>query len=216
MEVSIADRKTKMKIVCEKGHDARKMMKILMDFIEEETLGYPTLKEDMKIEITLKNNINQINPNNEREFYFGQKELDKKEEEEEEESELDYYLKEHWEMFILQNIGSLMKEIETDRSYISTAEKNGRSPENIERRKKALANKEKRLIEEKERQLQLHPFAEMVKNEQVRYRYTETEYDGKIKIMEFDINGKSYTFEYAKYVWGDEYICGDDGELVFR
>lgn len=203
-----------MKIVCEKGHDARKMMKILMDFIEEETLGYPILKEDMKIEITLKNNINQINPNNEREFYFGQKELDKKEEEEE--SELDYYLKEHWEMFLLHNIGSLMKEIETDKSYISTAEKNCRRPENIERRKKALANKEKKLIEEKERQLQLHPFAEMVKNEQVRYRYTKTEYDGKIKKMEFDINGKSYTFEYAKYVWGDEYICDDDGELLFR
>lgn len=214
MEVGIASRKIKMKIVCEKGHDARKMIKILMDFIEEETLGHPTLKEDMKIEITLKNNINQINPNNEREFYIGQKELDKKKAEEE--SELDYYLKEHWEMFLLQSIGSLMKEIETDRSYISTAEENGRKPENIERRKKALANKEKRLIEEKERQEQLHPFAEMVKNEQVRYRYTQTELDGKIKIMEFDINGKSYTFEYAKYVWGDEYICDDDGELVFR
>lgn len=214
MEVSIASRKTKMRIVCEKGLDARKMMKILMDFIDEETLGYPTLKEDMKIEITLKNNINQINPNNEREFYFGQKELDKKEAEEE--SELDYYLKEHWEMFLLQSIGSLMQEIETDRSYISTAEENGRKPENIERRKKALAKKEKRLIEEKERQVQLRPFVDMVKNEQVRYRYTKTEFDGKIKIMEFVINGKSYTFEYAKYAWGDEYICDDDGELVFR
>nr|WP_308741991.1 hypothetical protein [uncultured Anaerocolumna sp.] len=214
MEVSIASRKTKMRIVCEKGLDARKMMKILMDFIDEETLGYPTLKEDMKIEITLKNNINQINPNNEREFYFGQKELDKKEAEEE--SELDYYLKEHWKMFLLQSIDSLMQEIETDRSYISTAEENGRKPENIERRKKALAKKEKRLIEEKERQVQLRPFVDMVKNEQVRYRYTKTEFDGKIKIMEFDINGKSYTFEYAKYVWGDEYICDDDGELVFR
>lgn len=203
-----------MRIICEKGHDVHKMMKILMDFIEEETLEYPTLKEDMKIEITLKNNINQINPNNEREFYFGQKELDRNEAEEE--SELDYYLKEHWEMFLLQSIDSLMKEIETDRSYISAAEENGRKPENIERRKKALAKKEKRLIEEKEQQVRLRPFVEMVKNEQVRYRYTKTGFDGKIKIMEFDINGKSYTFEYAKYVWGDEYICNDDGELVFR
>jgi len=214
MEVSIASRKTKMKIVCEKGHDARKMMNILMDFIEEETLGYPTLKENMKIEITLKNNINQINPNNEREFYFGQKELDKKEAEEE--SELDYYLKEHWEMFLFQSIDSLMKEIETDRRYISTAEENGRKPENIDRRKKSLAKKEKRLIEIKERQVQLHPLVEMVKNEQVRYRYKKTEFDGKIKIIEFDINGKTYTFEYSKYVLGDEYICDDDGELAFR
>lgn len=202
-----------MRIVCEKGHNARKMMNILMDFIVEETSEYPTLKEDMVIEITLKNSINQINPNNEREFYFGQKEIDQKETEEE--RELDYYLKEHWDTFLLQSIGSLMKEIETDRKYISTAEENGRKLENIERRKKALVKKEKRLIEEKERQVQLRPFVEMVENKQVRYQYKKSAFDGKIKIMEFEIDGKSYTFEYAKYVWGDEYICDDDGELVF-
>jgi len=59
-----------MRIVCEKGHDGRKMMNILIEFIKEETSEYPTLKEDMVIEITLKNDINQINPNNEREFFL--------------------------------------------------------------------------------------------------------------------------------------------------
>lgn len=203
-----------MKIVCEKGHDAREMLNILTDFIMEQTLEYPILKNDMEIEVTFKNDANQINPNNERVFYFGQKELDEREAKEE--SVLDFLLKEHWSEFISEDTTTLVKEIETDRNYISTAKENGRKPQNVENRKKALLKKEKRLTEKKEREVQLRPFIDMVKNKQVEYQYEKDEWGEKIKVITFEINKKTYTFRYTKNSWGMRAIYDDKGEIIIN
>lgn len=201
-----------MKIICEKGHDARMMMEILYDFLLRETGEYPILKDDMVIEITLKNDIKQINPNNEREFYLGQKEIDEKQEYED-----DYYhsiLEENWRLFANTSTVILERDIETAKNYIATASENNRKPENVEKRKKELMKLEKRLQKEKEKAMKLQPFIRMVEKGDVEYKYICNEYGQKIKAMLFEVDGKSYMFKYLSDSFGECYICDSDGNVV--
>ena len=59
-----------MKIICKKGHNAQKMLQMVMNLIEKKSLEYPLLSEDMEIEITLGNEEGQTSPDNDSEYCF--------------------------------------------------------------------------------------------------------------------------------------------------
>lgn len=65
-----------MKITCKKGHNAQKMLRLVMNLIEKKSLEYPFLDDDMEIEITLRDKDGQIFPEDEQIYCFGEEELE--------------------------------------------------------------------------------------------------------------------------------------------
>lgn len=200
-----------MRIVIEKGYDSKIMMAILSNFIFKHAEEYPILKENMIVDITLKNKINQIDPDNEREFYLGENELRNYKAEREE--YYDYRLNEEWEDFIFDSSLSIMKEIQKDKNYILTATEKGRKPENIEKRKLLLAKNERRLAEEQNRMKKLHPFIELYEKKQVKFQYEVDEWGDSFKAVIFDIDGENYTFEYSFEIYGTGNILDKTGRI---
>lgn len=132
-----------MKIIFEKGIKVEQMMECLEKFILEKAEDYPILKNDMTVNITLKNNINQINPDNERVFNISKKDIDEmvEEQKKEELEHADWIFEEQWKIFIRDYSASIIREIKTDENYLAIAEEKGRSKQNIEKRKKSLEKK---------------------------------------------------------------------------
>ncbi len=123
-----------MKIIFEKGLKVREALELFRNFMMEEAEEYPILKNNMSIDISLKNDIGQISPNSERKFIFGRVDYDKIEIEAKEYA--DERLREEWEVFISDyDYCELIKAIESDRNYIETADEKKRSPQYVEKRK---------------------------------------------------------------------------------
>ena len=64
-----------MKITCEKGYDARKVLQFVTEYIEKKSLEYPLLAENMEIEISLEGKDGKACPENGERIYFGKSEL---------------------------------------------------------------------------------------------------------------------------------------------
>lgn len=211
-----------MKIVFEKGIEACQMMECLKKFILEQAEEYPILKNDMVVNITLKNNINQINPDNERKFTFTKKDMDEIEEEQrrKELGRADWMFEEQWGLFTLDCSDSIIREIESDKKYLASAEAMGRSLKNIEKRKKTLKKNQKRLEQEYEELRAIAPYLQMYEKGQVDLKYeTEECYDvfadeysiEVVKIMKFE-NGD--IFKPDAICMGKACIKNKDGKVI--
>lgn len=211
-----------MKIVFEKGINAYQMMEYLKKFILEQAEDYPILKNDMVVNIALRNNINQINPNNERMFTFTKKDMDENEEKQKRENlrYADLMFEEQWGLFTLDCSDSIIREIERDKKYLATAEEMGRSLQNIEKRKKTLEKNKKRLEQEYKQLRLIAPYVEMYEKGQVDFEYkNEVCYDiltddcsiEIVKIMNFD-NGDIFVPD-ATCI-GEAYIKNKDGKVI--
>lgn len=64
-----------MKIVCRKETDVRKMLELIRQFLEKESIDYPILKEDLTLEISLQDLTGQSCPKNRKTIYFEEKDL---------------------------------------------------------------------------------------------------------------------------------------------
>lgn len=64
-----------MKIVCKKGNDAKRMLALVRNLLETETMDYPALKEDFVLEVFLCDADGQDSPKNEAELCFDRKDL---------------------------------------------------------------------------------------------------------------------------------------------
>lgn len=65
-----------MKITFNKNMKVYEVLDFLLEFFEEEAAEYPVLKTNMSIDISLKNDIGQISPNNEMKFSFGKEDYE--------------------------------------------------------------------------------------------------------------------------------------------
>lgn len=64
-----------MRIVCEKENDAKKMLELVKNLLETECMEYPILKEDLVLEISLKDKNGKSCPQNEEIICFEEKDL---------------------------------------------------------------------------------------------------------------------------------------------
>lgn len=211
-----------MKIVFEKGIKACQMMECLKEFILQQAEEYPILKNDMVVSITLKNNINQINPDNERRFTFTKKDMDEIEQAQrkEELEGADWMFEEQWKSFTHDASDYIIREIESDKKYLASAEEMERSFKNIEKRKKTLEKNQKRLEQECEKIRVIAPYIQMYKNGQVDFEYGSEEcfdiFTGKysikvVKIMKFE-NGD--IFKPDATCIGEACIKNKDGKVI--
>jgi hypothetical protein len=200
-----------MKIIFEKDLNIREALELLQNFMmEEETGEYPLLKNNMTVDISLKNEIGQINPDNERKFIFGRADYDKIVIEEKEFA--DERLHEEWQHFISDyHYRELIKEIQSDRNYIETAHEKNRNSQYIEKRKIILLKHEKELIDEKARLESLNRFIELVNQNNVKYEYIEYSPGRWSKIMIFELD-ETYIFEYNPGAFGDFELRTKDSE----
>lgn len=65
-----------MKIVCEKGYDAKKVLQFITEYIEKKGLEYPLLNDTMELKISLKNINGEVSPDNDRVIIIDKKEID--------------------------------------------------------------------------------------------------------------------------------------------
>ena len=211
-----------MKIIFEKGIKVEQMMECLEKFISEQAEDYPILKNDMTVNITLKNNINQINPDNERIFNFSKENIDEMEQEQkrEELEHADCMFEEQWRIFIRDSSASIIREIKTDENYLAIAEEKGRSKQNIEKRKKSLEKNKKRLEQEYKRIGLITSYVEMYKKGQVNFEYknevcfnifTEEYTTELVKIMKF-ANGDIFIPD--AICIGEASIKNKDGQVI--
>ncbi|WP_395546908.1 MULTISPECIES: hypothetical protein [unclassified Lacrimispora] len=199
-----------MKIIFEKGMKVSKVLKLLRNFMMEEAEEYPILKNNMSIDILLKNDVGQINPNNERKFLFGKADYNKIEIEEKEYA--DERLCDEWKSFISDyHYLELVKAIESDHNYIETADEKKRNPQYVEKREKILLEHEKELIDEKARLESLNRFIDMVNKNKVIYKYIEYSTGRWTKIMIFELE-ETYIFEYDPEIYYDHELRVKDSE----
>lgn len=64
-----------MKIVCKKETDAKKMLELIKHLLETASIDYPLLKDDLVLEISLKDTTGHTYPKNEETFYFEERDL---------------------------------------------------------------------------------------------------------------------------------------------
>lgn len=211
-----------MKIIFEKGIKVCQMTECFKKFILEQAEEYPILKNDMVVSITLRNNINQINPDNERKFIFTKKDIDEIEEAQRREElvRADLMFKEQWELFTQDCSESIIREIESDKKYLDSAEEMGRSLQNIEKRKKTFEKNQKHLEQEYEDLRAIAPYLQMYEKGQVDFKYeTEECYDvftdeysiELVKIMKFE-NGD--IFESDAICIGKACIKNKDDKVI--
>ena len=67
---------TLLKITCKKGYNAKNVLQFLTEYIEKMGLNYPMLKDDMEIEISLKDERGNVCPDNDKIICFDKNELD--------------------------------------------------------------------------------------------------------------------------------------------
>ena len=190
-----------MKITFEKNMRLWEALELFEDFIKEQSGDYFLLKGNMTINVSLKNDIGRINPDNERQFYFDKKQFellqnDKRRKE-------DIRLEDEWDLYTGNHrFSELVKAINADHKYLAEAQEKRRSLEKIEKRKKELQKHERQLNNEKSRLEFLKPFIEMVNEKRVKSEYVEYNYNKWVKRMIFEFD-KVYVFEYHPEVEGE-------------
>ncbi len=65
-----------MKIICKKGYNAKDALQFITEYIEKKSMKYPLLNEDMAIEISLGDGSGEECPDNDKEIYFSENEMD--------------------------------------------------------------------------------------------------------------------------------------------
>ena len=65
-----------MKIVCKKGYNAKDVLQFITEYIEKKSVKYPLLNKDMEIEISLGDVSGEECPDNDKEIYFSDDEMD--------------------------------------------------------------------------------------------------------------------------------------------
>lgn len=203
-----------MKITFEKGMCVYKAKRIFEDFIRSDVEDYPLLKNNMTINITLKNDINEINPRNEINYYFDESSYEYIDDEKKEDAS--YRLEEEWEEFLSEyKLRRLTKEIESDRKYIETATEKSRKQANIDKRKSYLLEHETELVNEKNRLQFLEKFSDYKKNGKVKYEYKEYYPGYWPKEMIFEME-ETYIFLCDPQVHGSGELRKKDSESKFE
>lgn len=64
-----------MKIICEKGYEAKQVLDFITEYIEKKSMEYPVIAEDMEIDISLKSTDGAVCPDNDRVIHIGQQEM---------------------------------------------------------------------------------------------------------------------------------------------
>lgn len=126
-----------MKIVVNKGESIEDAITAIKNFLEQNYSEYPILKNTMNLYVTLQNDINQICPDNQKEFILNKgkvKDVDA-------ESRENAFTKilEHWNGYLRcmdSKMLSIQHKIELNKNYIDTALMKGRKKENVIKRKK--------------------------------------------------------------------------------
>lgn len=208
-----------MKIVYKKGLNINMILRILNGLLVFETEEFPILKDDMVIELTLKNNIGKDNPYNETEIYLGENEINDLIE--------GYGLydagaeEEQWISFIANHSDSIKKQIEKDKNRVEKAREKRMKELTIKKREEDLKISETLLQYEKERIKKLQPFKELYEKKQITYKYVYELADHEIhKRIYFNINGELYYFTYrtgpgvSTFSDGEKCICNQADEII--
>lgn len=135
-----------MKITINKGETVENVLSYLKEFFEQNC----ELLSNMSIYCNLENDVNKC-PENSREYLLSEEgAVDGIEAEQKNEF---LSRKQAWYKYVKRQ-DAVVKEteraIKTDQNYLDTAEEKKRKPENIEKRKIAMAKKQKKLEEDKE------------------------------------------------------------------
>lgn len=64
-----------MKIICKKNNNVRKMLELMRQLLETESIDYPLLEDDLILDISLKDNNGQSSPKNKESFSFDQQDV---------------------------------------------------------------------------------------------------------------------------------------------
>lgn len=187
-----------MKLVFDKNLYVNDIISLLSEFLKNHAEDYPLFKNDMTVTVLLKNELGQVNPDNERVFRFNNEELTRYDEERKENAA--YKLKEDWSSYTCDFRKRIKDDIETDKNYLETVNEKNRSLLNIEKRKKILQKHERELDIEEERMAFIGRFVDLVNERNVRYEFVKL-IDGWAQIMIFELED-TYVFSSDAYVWG--------------
>lgn len=209
-----------MKIVYKKECDINTVLYLFSKFIKEHAEDYPVFKDDMVIEVLLKNSIGQINPDNERVFTFGQKEINALLENEQD-RETEYVFTYRWEDFVSDHSDIIKKQIEKEKKSLTEAKEKGMRISAINKRENKLKRSERMLQYEQDRLIKLQPYLELFQKGEVEFKYIYEPYNGEVdKRVFFEIDGKKYFFTYyygtreVAGIRGKNCICDESGNEI--
>ena len=135
-----------MKIIINKGENIKNAINLLNNFILENYSEYPILKNTLNIYITLKNESDEVCPDNEKEYMLTNNYIIDilKERKQQALDELLIYW-DHFRNRLSREIEKIENYIKLDENYINTSIEKNRKKENIEKKKKIYEKNKKDL-----------------------------------------------------------------------
>ena len=128
-----------MKLTIKSGESVGNALQYLQDFLSKYKEDYPILIGNMNVYITIKGFGNVMCPENEKEFVLSRDGVE--DTEPQKFFERQEWAKKGWEKFVSVQLNQRIKAfdaVEADIHYLNTAEKNGRKPATINKRKAQL------------------------------------------------------------------------------
>lgn len=161
-----------MRLKVKYGESVDNAIRYLQAFLEQYKDDYPILESNLNIYITLKAADEKRCPDNEREFILTESASIDAEQAKNAKYQAEALTS--WTQFFHHKeflYHRLLHNIEMDQDYIDTAEEKGRSPENIEKRRKQLEKAQERLINENQRMAFVKLLNDQIEEKQVKWLF---------------------------------------------